>query len=252
MNPETLTHILKAREFEESGHIESAIDEIRLALFHRPSASRILRKLGLLHFEIGKTAIGIKCLQKAISVNKQDTISRDHLARVYLKQKEYRKAAKIYTQILGLSTRYFTPAVRLGKTLLIKGYRPEAIGLFSKVISRSRRNNSLRDEIIDICLENHESEFALTIMENTLKENPSNHDFMYKTGMIYLENGDYERAMSNFSAIDSGKKGDIHAKLQIARIYQLNGRILQADDYVRQVLRLDPGNAEALALRQEL
>ena len=75
-NPDEATQaVLRARELEESGNIEGAIEQIRLALTFKPSASRILRKLGLLHFKIGKSAIGEKCLQKAISVNHQDTIS---------------------------------------------------------------------------------------------------------------------------------------------------------------------------------
>ncbi|MCG8632849.1 MAG: response regulator [Desulfobacterales bacterium] len=251
-NPDQATvHILKARESEEAEDYEAAIEQIRLALRHKPSASRILRKLGLLHFKIGKTGIGEKCLQKAISVNRQDTISRDNLARLYVKRKEYKKAAKIYLEILSLSKRYFGTATRLGETMLVNGYKGEAIELFSRIIAKSKRNNALKDKIIDICQENHEVEFAASLMEQSLKENPSNYDLMYKLGMLSFDAGDYEKALSYFRTIDSHKKGHVDAKLQIARIYYINRRVLQADEYLRQVLRLDPGNKDALSLRQQ-
>ncbi len=251
-NPDQATlHILKSREFEEAGEFESAIEQIRLALRHKPSASRILRKLGLLHFKIGKTGIGEKCLQKAISVNRQDTISRDNLARLYIKRKEYKKAQKIYLEILKLSKKHFGTATRLGETMLVNGYKGEAIELFSRVVSQSKRNTSIKEKIIDICQENHEVEFATHLMEESLKENPSNYDLMFKTAMVYFEAGDYEKALSYFRTVDSHKKGDAAAKLQIARIYYINRRVLQADDYLQQVLRLDPGNKDALSLRQQ-
>ncbi|MCG8683810.1 MAG: response regulator [Desulfobacterales bacterium] len=252
-NPDEATqHLLNAREYEEAGNIEGAIEQIRLALFHKPSASRILRKLGLLHFKVKKAAIGEKCLKKAISVNKQDTISRDHLSRVYIKKREYRKAARIYLEILSLSTRYFDSATRLGENMLVNGYKGEALALFSKVISRSKGNTALKERIIDICLDNHELEYVTQIMEQTLKENPSNYDLMFKAGLVYMENGDYEKALSNFRTVDSNRKGDVEAKLQIARIYYINRKVLKADDYLNQVLRIDPGNKDALSLRQEL
>ena len=249
---ECTLHILKAREMEEAGDFKGAIDQIRLALSHKPSASRILRRLGLLYFKINKTAIGIKCLQKAICVNKQDTISRHQLAQVYIQKKEFKKAAKIYLEILDLSTRYFDSATRLGESMFLDGYRPQAIALFSKLISKARLNVGLKKRIIDVCLEAREFRFALSMMEHDLKENPSNNDLLFKTGMVYWEVGDYEKAMSNFRMVDSNKKGNPAAKLQIARIYQLNGRILQADDYVRQVLCIDPKNPEAIALSRQL
>ena len=252
-NPDEATQaVLKARELEESGDVDGAIDQIRLALTHKPSASRILRKLGLLHFKIGKAGIGEKCLQKAISVNRQDTISMDHLARYYMKKKEYKKAAKIYLNVMGLSTRYYATATNLGETMMEKGYKGEALQLFKKVVSKSRRNAALRDRIIDTCMASREFEFVTTIMEQTLRDNPSNYDLLYKTGLVYQETGDYDRAMECFKAVDSHRKGDVNAKLQIARIHYINRQVIKADDYLAQILRIEPGNKDALSLRQEL
>ncbi|MBU3952903.1 MAG: response regulator, partial [Proteobacteria bacterium] len=130
-NPDPATvHLLNARECEEAQDYEGAIEQTRLALIHKPSASRILRKLGLIHFKIGKAGIGEKCLEKAMSVNRQDTITRDHLAQLYIDKREYEKAARIYLEILGLSTRYFDKAMALGETLFISGYKTLAIELF--------------------------------------------------------------------------------------------------------------------------
>nr|WP_320192831.1 response regulator [uncultured Desulfobacter sp.] len=245
-------HLLEARACEEAGNIEGAIDEIRRALALKPNASRILRKLGLLYIQVKKTEIGEKCLQKAVAVNCQDTISRSHLAKLYIKKRAYKRAAQLYMEILAFSTKYFEPAVRLGETLLVNGFRNEARMLFSRIMSKSRSNKGLQGQIINICLENQEYEFVADIVTEAIKDNPSNMDLMYTAGTIYLQTGDQAKALECFVTVDNSRRGDIKTKLQIAQIHFSNRRILQTDDYLNRILRIDPSNKEALKMRQQI
>jgi CheY-like chemotaxis protein len=245
-------HLLEARACEEAGNIEGAIDETRQALALKPNASRILRNLGLLYLRIKKTDVGEKCLQKAVSVNRQDTISRNHLAKLYIKRRDFKRAAQIYMEMLSFSTRYFESAVELGETLLINGFRNEGRMLFSRIMSKSRSNRGLQEKIINICQENEEYEFVAQIVTDAIKENPSNMDLMFKAGLIYLETGDQEKAMECFVTVDKSRRGDIKTKLHIARIHFQNRRILQADDYLNRILRIDPSNKEALEMRRQI
>ncbi len=245
-------HLLEARACEETGNIEGAIDETRKALRLKPNASRILRKLGLLYLEIQKAEIGEKCLQKAVAVNPQDTISRSHLARLYLNKRAFKQAAQLYMEILSFSTRYFDSAVHLGETLLINGFRNEARTLFSRIMSKSRSNRVLQERIIDLCLDNQEYGFVTEMVAQAVKDNPANLDLLYKAGTIYLETGDQEKALECFVTVDDNRRGDIKTKLQIARIHFNNKHILQADDYLNRILRIDPTNKEALELRQRV
>lgn len=245
-------HLLKARTCEETGNIEGAIDEVRKALALKPNASRILRKLGLLYLKTQKAEIGEKCIQKAVAVNPQDTISRSHLAKLYINKRAFKQAAQLYMEILSLSTRYFDSAVHLGKILLINGFRNEARTLFSRIMSKSRSNKVLQEIIIDICLDNQEYGFVTELVAQAVKDNPANLDLLYKAGTIYLETGNQEKALECFVTVDDNRRGDIKTKLQVARIHFNNKRILQADDYLNRILRIDPTNKEALELRQRV
>jgi CheY-like chemotaxis protein/Tfp pilus assembly protein PilF len=252
-NPDKASlHLLKVRELEEAGDYVGAIEQARLALIYKPSASKILRKLGLLHFKIDKPGIGEKCLQKAMSVNRQDTITRDHLARHYLEKREYEKAARVYLEILSLSRKYFAKAMDLGEKLIMCGYKSQAIEIFSKVIAKSRRNNALKEKVIDICLENKEYDYPKKLLTLFIQENPSNDDLLYKAGLVFQDIGDFDKALEYFQRVDSLKKGHVQAKLQIARIYYINRKIFKADDYLNQILRIDPKNQEAIDLRRQL
>lgn len=245
-------HLLEARACEEAGNIEGAIDETKKALKLKPNASRILRNLGLLYLEIKKTEIGEKCLQKAVAVNRQDTISRNHLAKLYINKRDFKQAAQLYMEILSFSTKYFDSAVHLGETLLINGFRNEAKTLFSRILSKSRSNRVFQERIIDIYLDNQEYEFVTELVTKAIKDNPSNLDLLYKAGTIYLETGDQEKAMECFVTVDNNRRGDIKTKFQIAQIHFNNKRILLADDYLNRILRIDPSNKEALEMRRQI
>ncbi|MCP4673750.1 MAG: response regulator [Desulfobacula sp.] len=244
-------HRLRAREFAEKKDFNAAIDEIKMALTYNSSASRLLRELGLLHFKIKKPGVAVKCLLKAASVNKQDVISRVHIADYYIKKNQLEKAGPFFLEILSLSTKYNDQALDFAEKLLIRGSRTLALNVFSKIMMRSKKQYIVREKIIDICLDKNELEYPLSLLEQSIKENPSNFDIIYKTGVVYIEIDDIEKALNNFIEVDRHVRGHINAKLQIARIYLDDGKVLQADDYINQILRIDPNNSAALDLRRQ-
>ncbi|THB76512.1 MAG: response regulator [Desulfobacteraceae bacterium] len=250
-NPEPAkVHRLNAREFEEKGDFYGAIDEIKKALVHKPSASRLLRELGLLHFKIQKNQIGEKCLLKAVSLNRQDTVSRVYLADYYLKTDQLEKAGKYYLEVLSLSRRYNDRGFDIGRNLLKKGYRSTAFSIFSKVISNSKKQSEVRDTIIDICFDLHEYEFPKELLEKSIRENPSNYDLVYKAGLIAESSGDIDGALDFFLKVDRHVRGHLKCKYNIANIYYQKSKFIQADDYLNQILRIDPGHQAALSLRR--
>jgi CheY-like chemotaxis protein len=252
-NPDPATrYMITAREYEESGDLDKAIEQIRLALAHKPSASRILRKMGMLHFTLGKPGIAEKCLQKAIAVNRQDTASLVSLAAHYLEKKECKKAAALYLQILSLSDRYFDKAMDLGEELLLQGFTEEALEIFAKIVGRSGKGTQIKEDVIDICIAYEEFEFAKQLIADILRGNPYNSQMTFKAGMLHRDTRDLDTALAFFKTADSLEKGHIGAKMEIAKIHWRNNHILQADDYLNQILRLDPGNKDAQGMRRKL
>jgi CheY-like chemotaxis protein len=252
-NPDLATkHRIKARDLEEIGDFDSAIEQIRIALVHKPSASRLLRQLGLLHFKIGKPEIAEKCLLKAASVNKQDTLTRAHLAEYYVSKNELEKAGRYYLEIMGLSTRYFDQALDIGEKLLKNGFNKLAVDVFSKIIALSKKSIATREKILAICMANKEHQFPLQMFEQSIRENPSNYDIVYKAGLIYFEIGNKEKALDYFLDVDRHIRGHVDAKFRIAKIYLSMQKVLQADDYLNQIMRIDPKHQETIELRREM
>ena len=75
---------------------------------------------------------------------------------------------------------------------------------------------------------------------------------VYKAGMIHQRVGEREKALKCFMEVDRQAKGHVEAKFQIAKIHYMNQKILMADDYLNQILRIDPKNEEAMDLRKKI
>lgn len=139
--------------------------------------------------------------------------------------------------------------MELAEKLLISNSRNLATELFSKIITRSKHHNAAREKIIDISLSNSEYEYPQHLLAESIKENPSNYDMVYKAGLVNLE---YDAAMFCFIEKDRHVRAHLDAKFQIAKLYFRNGKVLQADDYLNQILRINPKYDNAISLRREI
>ena len=135
---------------------------------------------------------------------------------------------------------------------MVNGYKALSIELFKKVMVRSGKKLFFQDAIIDICLNNGEYDYPKKLLTQAVGDNPSNYDLVHRAGLVFYDTGDFDQALKYFRMVDSHKLNHLEAKLYLAKIYHMNNKVLKADDYLNQILRIDPQNSEALALRREL
>lgn len=242
-------HLRKARAFEEKNDFTSAIEHMKHAVQLRPFASRILRNLGLLYQKSGDEKTLEKCLLKAASVNQQDAVTRYLLGELYWKKNDWISAAQSYLEVISLTRKFSDRAVDLGDILLEKKLARLAKNIFSKVIFKSSKNLSLNEKIIDICIKHNEMEYSKDLLNRLIKDFPSNFDLVYKIGVVCEMTGDIETALGHFLFLEKNHGIKIDVQLKIAKLYYDKSKILQADNYLNMVLRKDPKNKEALALR---
>lgn len=250
-HPEKSTLLInEARDLEEAGDIKSALRRIKLAMALKPKASRLHRQLGLLYAKSGKPEKAEKCLKKACLINYQDATSRKILGDMYIEKKDFNKAAQYYLEAMSQTARYSESAIRLGERLLRTDRKQQAIKLFSKVISYSKKNLNDKKRIIDICIENGELLYPRELLDSIVEEFPSKYDMAYKAGEVYAAIGDAEKALELFETVDRYQSTRVDVKLEIAKIHFNCDRLYQADEYLSKVLQKEPENQEALALRR--
>lgn len=245
-------HIRNARTCEEKKDFDTAIEHMKYAARLRPTASRILRNLGLLYQKTGDEETMGKCLQRAAAINKQDAVTRHLLGEMYWAKKDFILAARYYLEVISLTRKYTSRAIQLGEVLLKKNLARLAKNIFSKIISTASKDLSIKEEIVDICIRQTELEYSINLLNRLIMDFPSNYDIVYKTGIVCEQMGEIDEALEHFLTIDKNQRGRIDVKLKIAKIFYNKKKIIQADNYLNMVLRIDPGNDEALALRSLL
>lgn len=250
-NPDEATlYARKARTFEESGKLDLAIECQTKAVETRPNASRLKRNLGILYGKKGMTARMERCFLEAAASNLQDAVTRHLLSNFYWQQKNWAKVVRYESEVLSLTNRYNDHAVKMGKHLLSIKENTLAVALFARLIGKLERHLPVKESILDLCMEKGEMGFARKLLQLLLKDFPSHHDLLFKAGEVYEHLGDYDRSLEYFLSADQNMIKPVESKLRIARLYFKKDKIIQADDFITQVLRIDPENQEAMALRK--
>ncbi len=252
-NPdEAAIHIKKSRYFEEKNNIPAAVEHMKHAVQLRPSASRVLRNLGLLYQKAGDENTMKKCLQKAAAVNSRDVVTRYLLAEYYWKNQDLISAAEYYLEVISTTRKYNSRAIILGEKLLEKKSNRLARSIFSKVISSSGKDFSVKEKIIQICMKYREFAFAKKLLNEAMKDYPSNFDLVYNAGVVCEMMGDVDKALEYYLETERVQSSRLEVKLKIAKIFFDRNKVLQADNYLNMVLRKDPENEKALSLRNRI
>jgi CheY-like chemotaxis protein len=245
-------HLLQARACEENDDLDGAIREVKLALRENPSASRILRKLGLLYIQKENFEFAEKCIQKAIAVNHRDGESMFCLAKLYLQKDDFEKSLKYFQHGMKLNPRNIPQeAVELGARLLQHRMTEEAIDLFRKIIKCSSNVVFIGEQIADICLKYGAYDYACELLNHLITVHSSRTALVFKAGIAHEKTGNVDKALQLYASIDQKTGYHIEAKLRMARIYINKRKVLLADDLLNDVLKIHPEHEDALALRQK-
>ncbi|WP_321493887.1 response regulator [uncultured Desulfobacter sp.] len=244
--------VRKARSLDEAEKLDMAIICQERAVALRPHASRLKRNLGILYGKAGKIEEMERCYLEAAADNLQDAVTRHMLSRFYWQKKQWSKAVKYSCEVLTLTNRFNDYALKAGQALLKMKQNELATTLFTKLVNKLDKHLDLKGKILDLCAENGEKIYARELLTQLLKDFPGNQGLQFKAGQIYEALGDSDKALEYL--LEANKNGiePIKTKLSIAQIYMAKEKILQADEFLAEVLRLDPENKEALELRRSM
>jgi len=107
---------------------------------------------------------------------------------------------------------------------------------------------SLQVQISDICLENKNYAYAAKILGDIIKVDPKSFDSHFKRGLAVEMMGDYLTAIPYFIEAEKLNIEDVKPKLHIAKCYVEAKQVFRAEQFLREVSRLEPENEEAKEL----
>ena len=246
--PPMYYHLKQARDLEEAGEYEAAIEEAKKAMDADPDSTKPIREIGKIYLKNKNLVEAELWLTKAAKMNEMDVTAFHNLGELYLECNDIDMAAKYYDKAMTISPRHVSRGVNFGKVLVQKGEVQKAMKVFNKAIDLTDNSLSVQEEVADICLENNLDEHAAKLMEFILQQTPNRNDIMYKLGVANENLGQHRKALSYF--IGAGKKdaNNIDIQVKIAKNYIDSGQVLRAEQVISQIMREDPENEDAKAL----
>jgi len=246
--PPMVYHLKLARNFEEKGEIDLAIDETRLAMEANPKASRPVREMGYYYYKKDDLKGAEKWLLKAARMNSMDVFAFHYLGELYLRLDNIEKASYYFEKAMAISPRHLSRGVNFGKTLIARKEVKKAAKVFEKTFQLSENPIQLREEVADLCIKEGAHEYAVKLLEYIIREEPGRKDLFFDLGKSLEKLGDFSKAVTHLVNAEVADNENAEIKLHIAKSYLTLGKPLLAERPLKEILKKTPDNRLAKEL----
>ncbi|MEE8431514.1 MAG: response regulator [Candidatus Desulfatibia sp.] len=246
--PPIVAHLKRAREFEEEGELDMAIQEAQLAMEVDPDSSRAIRELGHFHLKKDDLKEAEKWLLQAARMNEMDVIAFHNLGELYLKQDKIDEAHHYFEKAMEISPRHLDRGINFGKTLIQRKMVPRAIKVFTQAFKLSKDPLVLKEEVADFCCENEAHNYAASLFEDLISKLPQRPDLLFKLGKTWESVGDVKKALPYLIEAEKNDEENLEIKFHLARDYVAIGKPIWAEKALKRLLKLDADHKEAQEL----
>ncbi|MFP2929954.1 social motility TPR repeat lipoprotein Tgl [Pyxidicoccus sp. 3LG] len=207
-------HYDLALQAQQHGHMQDALQELKLSLDNDPDYPEAHNAMGiLLHLSFGRPEEAMKHYEQALKVRPTFSEARTNLANVHLDQGRYDQAIKLYEQVLN-DMLYPTPYIaqgNLGWALYKKGETERALQSIKAAVTTNpsfclgfRNLGTIYDEtgrVDDACRQ-------FTRYRETC---PDMADAYLREGVCHAKRGEVDAAKQAFETCDAKAKPAEHA-----------------------------------------
>ncbi len=246
--PPIVAHLKRARDFEDEGELDMAIQEALLAMELDPDSSRAIRELGHFHLKKDDLKEAEKWLLQAARMNEMDVIAFHNLGELYLKQDKIDEAHHYFEKAMEISPRHLDRGINFGKTLIQRKMVPRAIKVFTQAFKLSKDPLVLKEEVADFCCENEAHNYAASLFEDLISKLPQRPDLLFKLGKTWESVGDVKKALPYLIEAEKNDEENLEIKFHLARDYVAIGKPIWAEKALKRLLKLDADHKEAQEL----
>ncbi|MDH5298455.1 MAG: tetratricopeptide repeat protein [Desulfobulbaceae bacterium] len=246
VNPSPLTlHMKNARDLEEGGDVDGAMDETKKAAAANPNSSRPLRELGRLFVKKGDFKNALVCFQKAIELNRLDVTSYHYLGQIYYRAGDVSRACEHFATAMDISPRHSDRAINFSKLLLKQNKLKEAEKVLKLVLKNNSDDIDLKEDVADACGENGLYEMAEKTYREILRDDPERFYLKKNLGLTLRRAGDNLEAVKLLEESLEKMGDDIDIMMELAHTYLELKMPMRADKWANKVVRIDPQNKDA-------
>jgi tetratricopeptide (TPR) repeat protein len=247
--------LLYAARSEESARAQStqvAARQVRDAIDHlekvdqNPAALpdiELQYRLGLLYTRSGQVDKAISALSRVVAENPRFAQGRLDLAQAYLVARDIGSAIATLAEVVDDDPRV---AATLGRLQEQAGRPKEAAESYTKALSVAPNSRDLKVRRIAALTAAKDYATAASFAGQAQEQHPGDLRFPQFRAHAMLQMGDAPGAITVLEPVARGNPNDAATQLSLADLYSTAGRKNEAERTVRQLITLEPGNADAL------
>jgi tetratricopeptide (TPR) repeat protein len=246
--PPMVLHLKKARELEEQGDWDMAIQHVELAMKANPKSTRPIRELGYYHYKKNDLKKAMTWFLRAAKLNSLDVFSFHYLGEIFLRLNDVDKASLYFEKAMKISPRQLDRGINFGKVLIQRNMMERATRVFDKVLALPSSTPKLKEHIADYCFEKGGLEYSAKLYEALVEEYPKRSDLFYKLGLTQERLGESLKAVSYFRQSADFDKENIEVRLHLAKIYLNIQKPILAEKPLVEILEVNREHEEAREL----
>ena len=246
---------LYAAKADEIGRAQPAqgAEYVRLAIAHLErvienpialSDPTLQFRLGLLYTTTGQIPKAVQSLSRVVSSNPGSAQVRLALAQAYVAGRDLDHAIATLEELVDDEPRLI--ASRLGQLQEQAGRPKEAADSYTKALAVAPTSRELKVRRIAALVAAQDFSRAADFAGQAQAQHPDDLRFPQFRAHALLQMGDAPRAIGVLEPVARANPNDAATQLALADLYGKSGRTNEAERTVRQLVTLEPGNADAL------
>ncbi len=256
LTPENPTaRIMTAQILAREGNVEGALKEVEAVFDKDVSQVDAARLIAVIYANQGKLDRAEKTLQSTMAANPQHVGVRLTLAEVLLKGERYSDTESVLKEIIVIEPDQWLHRSRLAALYT----RLDRLDDAERVLRDAVGDNDSEPErilaLIAFLFKQHGAPAAEKELLSWINKHPDIYEYRFALGELYIKTKNWESARGTYQAViqlDEERVESIAAKNKLAELYFARGDLVNAQEYVEQVLVRSPGNIGALLTRGKL
>jgi len=200
--------------------------------------------IGKINRHKGRLKAAEAALKKALLLEPELEEARFELLEVYRLNDDTEGIIQMYQEILDHDPDNIRAAIGLGYFYKISGFAEEGDQLLKNLGARSAEDVEVIRKLVQYYLDPQQYAQALVILEGMRLGNPESADLQYLTAVALDGEGKKAAALEHFLKVEDGTRFFENAALHAAILFQEQGRIDDAIDYMQKVIESHPENPE--------
>ena len=202
--------------------------------------------IGKIYATQGKVLEAEKMFLKTLEIKPGLDEPRFELIKLYKVQGKDEKVLQLYKEILENDPRNIATAMELGYFYHKKGMEKDAAEIFKNLGEKSLTDNQVVRTVVQIYLEPKKYDAAITVLKGMLKGAPDSSSLNYVTGIAFDGKKNFKMAVMHFKKVMPDSKFYKESAVHIAFLYQQQGKIREAINYLNNVIKEITNDAELM------